>query len=381
MRNSYFLSQPHQPFFILGFVNFITAMLIFMLSFKGVFLLSVDSLFFHGFSLIFLSFTPVFLGFVFTTFPRFCQTSVIENSRYQNIFFLFVLSSLLFYLGAFTTPFISTLSLITMLGAFSWAVITLLAIYKTSTIADKHDPFWILSGFGFGLLSLVVFILGFKDIAVQVGIYLYLFIVVFSVGQRMIPFFSHLMFEKKENFLKIVVGLLLIRVVSESIYANSAILIDLALAFIIGSELRRWKVPFSHPDLLLRILHIALLWIPVAFLLSAIASTSELFLDISTLKLGIHALMLGFLLTVLIGFGTRVTLGHSGNMMRLNQVTIYLFYFTQVVVLFRILTSLIASFGFDFMMSFDISMLAWFVLFGSWAFIYFKVLIFGVKLK
>lgn len=381
MRNSYFLSQPHQPFFVLGFVNFLTTMLIFMLSFKGVISLSIDSFTFHSIGLIFLSFTPAFLGFVFTTFPRFCQTSVIEKSRYQNIFFLFLISSLLFQIGAFSSSVITIISLMILVAAFIWAVITLLAIYKTSLIPDKHDPFWILTGFGFGFLSLLLFVVGFKDIAVQVGIYLYLFIVAFSVGQRMIPFFSHLMFEKNENFLKIVVGLLVTKVLSESIYLNSSVVIDLALAFIIGSELKRWKVPFAHPDLLLRILHIALLWIPVAFLLSAISSGAELFLGVSTLKLGIHALMLGFLLTVLIGFGTRVTLGHSGNMMRLNQATIYLFYFTQVVVLFRILTSLISSFGFDFMISFDISITALLVLFVSWASIYFKVLIFGHKLQ
>ena len=58
--------------------------------------------------------------------------------------------------------------------------------------------------------------------------------------------------------------------------------------------------------------------------------------------------MLGFLFTVLIGFGTRVTIGHSGNMMVATPYVKFLFIFTQVVVLVRLAVSVVASFGYDF---------------------------------
>lgn len=84
LKNSYFLSQPHQPFFILGSLNAIVMMVLFALSYKGVLTLTTESVNFHAYSLIFLVFTNMFTGFLFTTFPRFCQSEVISKQYYSN---------------------------------------------------------------------------------------------------------------------------------------------------------------------------------------------------------------------------------------------------------------------------------------------------------
>jgi len=107
----------------------------------------------------------------------------------------------------------------------------------------------------------------------------------------------------------------------------------------------------------------------------------ELFYEISFLALDIHSLMLGFLLTVLIGFGTRVTLGHSGNMMFANKLTKFIFIWTQIVVLVRVLVSVVASLGMNFMILFDISITFWLVLFIVWSWKFLKVLTHGKKLN
>jgi uncharacterized protein involved in response to NO len=91
-------------------------------------------------------------------------------------------------------------------------------------------------------------------------------------------------------------------------------------------------------------------------------------------------LILGFVLTIMIGFGTRVTIGHSGNMMQADKWTTLLFYGTQVVVLLRILVSLVAALGWNFMVLFDITATAWLILFIGWAARFFAVLITGKKL-
>ena len=77
--NNYFFSQPHQPFFVLAFINAVVLMLIFMLTYKGVIHIAIASSNFHSYGLIFLLFTPAFLAFLFTTFPRFASTPVIEK--------------------------------------------------------------------------------------------------------------------------------------------------------------------------------------------------------------------------------------------------------------------------------------------------------------
>ena len=89
-KENYFLSQPHQAFFILGITNAIVMMLIFALSFKGVFSLQISTLSFHSYSIIYTVFLNVFTGFLFTTFPKFAQYKPIEKEKYIKIFHFYL---------------------------------------------------------------------------------------------------------------------------------------------------------------------------------------------------------------------------------------------------------------------------------------------------
>ena len=84
-KENYFLSQPHQPFFILGIINAVIMMLLFALSYKGIIAPEINALTLHSYSLIYLVFTNFFTGFLFTTFPRFNQTQIITKSYYSKI--------------------------------------------------------------------------------------------------------------------------------------------------------------------------------------------------------------------------------------------------------------------------------------------------------
>jgi len=381
LKNSYFLSQPHQPFFVLSFINAIIFMISFMLSYKGILPLQVDIIKFHAFSLIYLFFTPAFYAFLFTTFPKFLATPVVSKSLYIKIFILYILSTVCFVIGAIVSPFLYIIGMGIASFSFIYSYKTLFDIYKKSTVVNKHDAFWILVGASFGIVGILLFTLTpFNTLAIQISVYLYLFILAFSVAQRMIPFFSQCRFNKNKDFLKYIMILLVSHVVLETISTNLSFVIDIILAIYIAKELRRWKLPFPNPNPLLWILHLALFWVPIAFLLSAISNGVELFFDVSLLALDIHSLMLGFLLTVLIGFGTRVTLGHSGNKMIVNKLTVFIFYWTQIVVLSRVLVSIIASFGINFMIVFDISVTIWLVLFLVWSWQFLRVLTHGKKL-
>lgn len=386
-KENYFLSQPHQPFFVLGFINAILSMLIFMLSYKGVLSLSINVAAFHTYSLVYLLFTPAFLAFVFTTFPRFAQTSTIKKPLYIKIFLLFVLGSILFFIGIFINPIIYKVGMLILLFSHVWSILTLSSIYMNSKIEDKHDLFWILTAMIFGLISHLLFILGesfsysLQTIATQIAIYLYLFLVTFSVAQRMVPFFSHCMIEKNTSILKIITILLALRIILELVYPHLGFIADLALGLIIGKEILRWKLPFPNQNPLLWILHVSIFWVPVAFLFAAVSNLTTLLNGTSFILLDIHTLMLGFVFTILIGFGTRVTLGHSGNMMQADKLVILLFYWTQIVVLVRLLVSFFAAFGWDYMILFDISATVWIVMFVFWGVRFFAVLIKGKKIS
>jgi len=382
-QHSYFISQPHQPFFVLAFINALITMLIFMLSYKGIINLSISPTDYHSYGLLFLLFTPAFFAFLFTTFPRFSSTPAIDKKVYMRIFNFYYIGSILFVLGSLISPILSSIGMIVVFIGHILGMLVLKKIYTTTQLEDKDDIYWILLATQFGVLSHFVFILGqlffstFIGFALEIAIYLFLFLLSFSVAQRMVPFFSHAMIEKNKQLLKHITILIVLHILFEGFLSHSSFIVDFLLALLIGKELLRWKLPFPKDNPLLAILHISLYWVPLAFALAGVTNFISLFSPITFLALDIHVLALG---TILIGFGTRVTLGHSGNMMQADTWVSYLFYWTQVVVLVRILVSIVAAFGWNFIVLFDISVITWIIMFIAWAVRFFAVLIKGKKL-
>ncbi len=385
-ENNYFFSQPHQPFFILAFVNAIVIMLIFLLSYKGIMNLAISPTNFHIYGLTYLMFTPAFLAFLFTTFPRFASTPVIEKKRYMNVFSLYYLGSTIFLLGSIVSPILSGIGMIMVFTGHVMGMLILKNIYSTTTMEDKHDIHWILLAMQFGVFAHFLFIIAelfyipLMGLSTEISNYLYLFLLTFSVAQRMVPFFSHSMAGRNDYLLKVVFALLLLHIVLEGVYTNSSFIVDILLGILIGRELLRWKLQFPNPNPLLWILHTALYWVPIAFIIGGVTNLISFTMGTPFLALDIHILILGFVFTILIGFGTRVTIGHSGNMMQADKWTVWLFYWTQVVVGMRILVSLATAFGWNFMVLFDISATVWLLMFIAWAVRFFAVLISGKKL-
>ena len=386
-QSHYFFSQPHQPFFLLAFVNAIVTMLIFMLSYKGVLHLGIATTTFHAYSMFYLIFTPAFTAFLFTTFPRFTATPAIPQATYMRVFSLFYLGAVLFVLGSIVSPLLSHAGMFLLFAGHAMVFMTLRRIYKTTTMPDTHDVFWILTAMGWGLLSHFIFIVAslfympLMGLATEIAVYLYLFLLTFSVAQRMVPFFSHVMHEKNMTLLRNIFVLLLLHIILEGIYTNSSFIVDLLLAYVIGKEVLSWNLPFPNLNPLLWILHLALYWVPVAFIFGAMANLTRMLTGTSFLQLDIHVLMLGFVFTMLIGFGTRVTIGHSGNMMQAGIWEKVLFNWTQVVVVMRLFVSVAAAFGWNFMVLFDISATVWMIMFILWGVRFFAVLINGKKLN
>ncbi len=386
MNKHYFFSQPHQPFFVLAFANAMLSMFIFMLLLKGFLPSQISATAYHAYSLIYMLFTPAFLAFLFTTFPRFSGTEIIAQQKYMTVFWIFLGASILYPIGIlFSTTLLTTAMILLFIGNLL-AVKVLLNVYKSSVHKEKEDQEWILIGMAFGLFAHLLAILAIAvpslyTFSVQLSIYLYLFVVIFAVAQRMVPFFTHTDVEKNKERFKVVIGLIVLHVILETIQRGSSFLVDMLLAYLIGKELWQWKLPLPNPNPLVWILILALYWVPVAFALASISNLLSLINGINFLSLDIHVLALGFFFTMLIGFGTRVTLGHSGNMMRADRLTTILFYWTQVVVLTRILTSLAVANSWDFLVFFDITLTVWMVMFGLWGSRFFAVLIFGKKLE
>jgi len=390
LSQHYFFSQPHQPFFLSGVLWSVISVLLFGLSYKGVLSSDMMPQAFHSYSLIFIVFTQFFIGFLFTTFARFCQSDVIEKPYYLKVFFLLQGGALLFFIGNFLHVNLLFGGSVLIFIANTMVVYRLYLIYKTGRLSKANsDPFWILTGFFISLLSHLLFITYiatdnalFYKIAVEVGFYNYLIFLAFAVGQRMIPFFSHYMGEKIKRFTATVFWLLVAKsLVALLEFHYVEVLIDLGLAGYLLKEILRWKLQPLQSPAILWVLHLALLWLPVALFIGALATLAQSISGSSFAAMQIHLLSIGFLTTVLIGFGTRVTLGHSGQPPNADRFTTNIFYFIQVVVLFRAIYSLQLGLGLNLFWLFDASMTLWILLFGAWAWRFAPVLYSGKKLN
>ena len=380
---NYFFSQPHQPFFVWGVLNAILCMLLFLLSYKGIVVFDITPNLFHAYSLTFIVFTAFFQGFLLTTFPRFSQMPPLEQKIYTTNFTLLAVGTFLFFAGVFSFKIILYLGMIILLANQAYSLYVFYQIYKGSPSSDKYDQFWILIAFLSGLISNILIItatisqyLPLEEFGKQMGIYLYLLFVALSVAQRMIPFFSHVMIEKNRKLLRTIYILLALGLITNlSPYPYGFVLFYVS-GILLAKEIYRWKLPFKKADPILWILHLAIFWLPVGLLLGGIAELMGILMNQNFIFITIHLVMLGFVTTVLIGFGTRVTLGHSGNMMVTDNQTKMLFYMTQAVVYMRALYSFT---GTSFL--YDIAVALWLLLFIGWSIKYLPALAFGKKIK
>ena len=378
MNKNYFLSQPHQPFFIAGIFWAIVSMSFFAFMYHGAIIVNINPLFFHVYTMLFMIFTPFFIGFIFTTFPRFCQSSVIDKEAYIFIFFLLEFGSILFVIGAFVNPILLDTAIFIMLISHLLVILELQKIYQERQISKaSSDTLWILIGFYIGLfvhtlffievfLSILPYNISIFNIAATIGFWNYLIFVVFSIAQKMVPFFSHVTANKRRGFVSIVFTAFLLQSLFVLLdFRLGWIVIDVTLAIYILNEYRRWKLNTFNAPAILWILHLALYWFAISLIFSIV----------SVNFLTLHLMAIGFLTTMLIGFGTRVTLGHSGQTPQADYYTIYLFYFLQVIVLLR------AAFSFwnEKLWIFDISAAAWVVLYILWASRYGSILLYGKK--
>lgn len=387
-QENYFLSQPHQPFFLAGIAWALVSMLLFMVSYKMFIKGDLHSFMapamFHAYSLIFIVFTQFFIGFLYTTFSRFCQTDPVKKPYYIRTFFLYQLGSLMVVLGFFTSQMLMLSGMAVLFVAQAVFLYMIQRIFTSAQAEIKDDPFWILTSLYIGTAAhgvwILEIILNLDIFALPFAFNLYLVFMTFTVAQRMVPFFSHSMMPKRPKFVAIV----FLSFISKSLASIFALPIaEAAISLVLGiyvlTEIINWKLSFKQAPNILKILHVALYWMPVALIIGALFQLAEVFMNTGFMFVDRHLLALGFLTTIIIGFGTRVTLGHSGQPPHADSLTLKLFYLTQIVVGLRFLYSIV--FGLDLGMSwiFDLSATLWLLLFLFWGWKFGPVLIFGKR--
>ncbi len=383
----YLFSQPHQPFFAFGMIFFIIFISIITLVYKGVIHPIADITLYHTYPMIHIVFIQFFLGFLFVVFPRFLTQADVKKDRYTNIFFIFLVGASLYTASLFISLNLTKVAIIILLCASISSFLTLLGIYKKSIVKDKKDTKFVLISLGFGITSNIFMLISsfgyylFEILSIHIGFYLFLFALIFTISQRMIPFFSSVKvngykINKSNHLLEIVFILLALKVLSLSI-DNSlfSLIIDFSLFIFFTYEIYKWKLPILKVTPIMWVLYISLFWIPIGFFISFLDSLL-IFLKYNIFfeKSVVHTLAVGYFSTILLGFGTRVVLGHSGRTPTSDNLTTTLFLLLQLVVITRVLAGIGINFNFNYNFWIVLSGISLVLILSIWSFRYLKIL-------
>ena len=386
---SSYSSQAHKVFFSTALIFLLLFLFLLLLNYSSLIYLEASLHDYHSYALIFVVFPQFFIGFLYTVFPRFLNTTSITRKIYIKHFYIYFFATASFFLALLFsfTYYMFFAFFIFLAQVFSFSL--LFKLYKESKVEDKYDAKWILISFFTGLTAHFLYFLSFFEfqysyllhsLALNAGFYLYLFSLIFAVSQRMVPFFTRgktpgYVINKSKYLMEILYVLLFLKVILlsfDSLLLN--LLADIPLFVFFTKELLRWKLPIKNSEAILWILHLSLLWIPIGFFVS-ICESLFYFYGIYFEKAVIHIFALGFFLSILLGFATRVVLGHSGQTQHANKITVYCFIFLHFLVILRFISALFINTNFLYLLFIKITLLLLLLTLCLWSFKYLKILL------
>lgn len=366
---SKFTSQPHQIFFssALFFALFIMGLTLFSL------LGFIDANFslIHGFGLNYGLFTNAFLGFLITVMPKYNASTVIEKNRYLSAW-------IIYQLGIFTTLFLSIL-IGKLIVSFTllYFVKTFYESIKKGQALVKDDSIYINSILALGAFLLLIEALTFSNLSVLI-FFSFIISMVYIIALRMIPAFyfayTRVTPWQRPKYIRILSVLLIILT---GITMQFQLDIALKIVSFIGSLFFGFTLIklnlFKKTPAILSILVVGLVWFEIAYISLFIES---MFLPYS-FKLSFHIFAIGFMTTLLLGFGSRVIMGHAvpAEPMVVDKITKAVFILMQIVLISRVVASV--SFINEsplFAMFLHLSSTLWIVTFVIWILRYAKTL-------
>jgi len=311
----------------------------------------------HGYLMVYGMFPFFIFGFLMTTFPRWMNGKEIPPHHYVPAFVLLLLGATGFYAGLLAGYNVLLMAILSTLAGWGMALYALLRVLLDAQHPDKRHPQIIFIALTAGWCSLAAHIVWLLSgnaawlfFATQAGLWLFLLPVFASVAHRMIPFFTstalphHLVARPYWPWwvmLAASVGHCLLRLADA---ASWLWLCDAPLAVAALYLTYVWGLHRSLRVPMLGVLHIGFAWLGVAMLLFTVQSLVLSLSRGSAFIWGLaplHALTIGCFATLLIGMGTRVTLGHSGLPMQADMPIKLMFAGMQLAALLRVLADIL----------------------------------------
>jgi uncharacterized protein involved in response to NO len=327
------------------------------------------------------SLLPFFMfGFLMTTFPRWMAGKEIPSKLYVSAFGLMFLGAVGFYVGLIFSATILVVAVACALVGWGIALYALLRVLLDTRPGDKRHPIVLSFALALGWCGLVSYLIwlltdesAFLNFSIQSGLWLFLLPLFASVAHRMIPFFTSNALSQPNvprpfwpwwTMLACSVGHGVLSFTGET---NLLWLCDtpLAVSALYLSYLWGFRRSLSNP--LLAVLHVGFAWMGLAMLLFAVQSLVEFSSHGETVIWAfapLHALTIGCYATLMIGMGTRVTLGHSGLPFNIDTPIKSMFVGMQLVAIVRVLADVLPlQSGYLWYVA---SAVGWLVCFSPW---------------
>ena len=352
--------QPHQLFFVSALLWAIVTMGATFFSLIGK---PIDFALFHGFGLFHGVFSSAFLGFLFTVVPKYTNGLPVAQSRYMTTW-------VVLQAGLVAALFIAPVAgKVLVSAALLLAAATFFQTIAGGKFIYKHESKWLAVSVTLGAASVWI--------DTMAAFWLYLVPVVFVVAQRMIPAFYAAWFNRPAwekpvwfiapfmvAFWTIAIGYLL---GAPLLIAAGSFAGFVAVGYFLYS-LDVWK----KAPAIFWILPLGIVWLEAGLGLLFIESIGGVY----TGKLAFHAAAVGTLLTLLVGFGTRVILGHSGQKIEADRLAVGIFLLAQAVIAVRLIASAFQTAGSPMMTGFlHLSAWLWILLFILWGARHYKTLL------
>jgi uncharacterized protein involved in response to NO len=359
-----FTAAPHRVMFFGGAVQTVAAMLWWLFELVTRFGIvghpatwPIAPVAAHAYLMIYGLFSFFMFGFLMTVFPRWMSGREIPAQRYMPAFLLLMLGTAGFYAGMLGSHPVLVAAVVCTLLGWATGLYALLRVLLDSRYPDKRHPTVTLIAFSLGwcgLASYLIWLLNdnaaFLRFAIQGGLWLFLLPVFASVAHRMFPFFTGsalpqyvvprhvwpwwtILAASATHAMLQLVGL-----------PNWQWVCDLALSFAALYMSYSWGFFRSLRIPLLAVLHIGFAWMGIAMLLFGIQDILPV-IDAGAVPVWglapLHALTIGCFATLMIGMGTRVTLGHSGLPMQVDRPIVLMFAGIQLAALLRMLADML----------------------------------------
>ncbi|MDP2806291.1 MAG: NnrS family protein [Gallionellaceae bacterium] len=338
----------------------------------------------HSFLMIY-GMLPFFMfGFLMTVFPRWMGGKELTAESFVPACILLMVGAVGFYIGLIASNAILIFAVLSTLVGWGLVLHALSQVWLAAPKQDKRHPsaiFVALVMGWLGIASYLVWLMGASDtwlrFSVQSGLWLFLLPVFASVGHRMIPFFSNGIVPPQYilrpfwpwPLLLVGGGLHFALQFSEA--TDWLWLSDLPMLLAAFYLTYAWGFRHSLRNPLLAILHIGFAWIGIALLLSTLQSAALLFSHGEIFILGLaplHALTIGCFATLMLGMGTRVTLGHSGLPFDIDTSLKLMFVGMQLVAVLRVSADMLPLDAMPWL--YCVAALIWLVSFTPWVWRY-----------